>query len=400
MDVLMILLFLAAIIFLGVFGEFIFSRTKVPDVLWLVVFGIVVGPVLGFVSAESLWNIVPVFSAVALIVVMFEGGLHLNIYSVIKNTPTSTTLAIVSFLMSAIAIMLASEVLAFAGLLPNWTLWNGLLLGTILGGASSLIVLPLVNSLNMSKKTKAVLSIESSITDVLSVTITIALINFIIASGSMQSILHNISASFAIAVVLGAVAGLIWLYALRYFSERSPINKHNYMITFGYLLLLYSAVEFIGGSGAISALIFGLVLGNSVKITKMLKLRKTSLDRKVKEFNSQVSFFVKTFFFALIGFLIVFEPLAIIIGTSLGIVALAVRPFAVKISTRNQNIKQKEKNLMSFLIPRGLAAAVLAVMPASMGVEGTELFSKIVFITIVVTIIITTALFYRQLKKQ
>lgn len=396
----MILLFLAAIIFLGVFGEFIFSRTKIPDVLWLVVFGIVVGPVLGFVSANALWSIVPVFSAVALIVVMFEGGLHLNIYSVIKNTPTSTTLAIVSFVLSAIAIMLVSEVLAFVGLLPNWNIWNGLLLGTILGGASSLIVLPLVNSLNMSKKTKSVLSIESSITDVLSVTITIALINFIIASGSVQSILHDIAASFAIAVVLGAVAGLIWLYALRYFSERSPINKHNYMITFGYLLLLYSTVEFIGGSGAISALMFGLVLGNSVKITKMLKLRKTSLDRKVKEFNSQVSFFVKTFFFALIGFLIVFEPLAIIVGTILGIVALAVRPLAVKISTRNQNIKQKEKNLMSFLIPRGLAAAVLAVMPASMGVEGTELFSKIVFITIVVTIIITTALFYRQLKKQ
>ena len=133
MDVLMALLFLAAIIFLGVFGEFIFSRTKVPDVLWLVVFGIIVGPVLGFVSAEALWTIVPVFSAIALIVVMFEGGLHLNIYSVIRNTPLSTSLALVSFALSAAAVTIAAEALAFFGILGNWSIWNGLLLGTILG---------------------------------------------------------------------------------------------------------------------------------------------------------------------------------------------------------------------------------------------------------------------------
>ncbi len=400
MDVLIALLFLAAIIFLGVFGEFIFSRTKVPDVLWLVLFGIIVGPVLGFVSADSLWAIVPVFSAIALMVVMFEGGLHLNIYTVIKNTPSSISLALVSFVLSALAIMIVSEILAFIGVLPNWNIMNGLLLGTILGGASSLIVLPLVNSLDIGKKTRSVLSIESSVTDVLSVIITIAIINFIVASGSVQSILHDISASFAIAVVLGIVAGLVWLYALRYFSRRSPINKHNYMITFAYLLLLYAVVEFVGGSGAISALMFGLMLGNSVEITNMLKLRKTVLDRKVKEFNSQVSFFVKTFFFALIGFLIVFEPIAMVVGTALAIIVLCVRPFAVKIATNGQRIPENEKELMNFMIPRGLAAAVLAVLPSSMGVPGTELFSKIVFMTIIMTIGITTVMFYRQLRKK
>ncbi|GAI90129.1 unnamed protein product, partial [marine sediment metagenome] len=73
MDVIAILVLVATIIFFGVFGEFFFRKTKIPDVLWLIAVGVVAGPILGIVNLEWLWAIVPYFSAIALIVVLFEG---------------------------------------------------------------------------------------------------------------------------------------------------------------------------------------------------------------------------------------------------------------------------------------------------------------------------------------
>ena len=34
--VIALLAFMATVIFLGVFGEFVFARTKIPDALWLI----------------------------------------------------------------------------------------------------------------------------------------------------------------------------------------------------------------------------------------------------------------------------------------------------------------------------------------------------------------------------
>jgi cell volume regulation protein A len=65
---------LAAIFLIGTFGEVVFSRTKVPDVVWLIVVGILIGPVLGIVSRETLLGIAPYFSALTLVLVLFEGG--------------------------------------------------------------------------------------------------------------------------------------------------------------------------------------------------------------------------------------------------------------------------------------------------------------------------------------
>ena len=94
MVIISLLAFMAIVIFLGVFGEFVFARTKIPDALWLIAIGFLAGPIFGLVSQEYLWIIAPFFSAIALMVIMFEGGLHLNIYDVIKHAPTSFLLAL------------------------------------------------------------------------------------------------------------------------------------------------------------------------------------------------------------------------------------------------------------------------------------------------------------------
>jgi len=397
-----ILVLMALIVFIGVLGELFFSKTRIPDVLWLVLIGIIIGPVLGLADTAILESFLPLFSAFAIIIILFEGGLHFNLYTIIKNTPKSLLLALASYVLSATATSVVYIMLGVFGFVQGVTLFNAAILGCILGGTSSLVVMPLVSKAKLKKKTESLLSIESAFTDVLAVVIVIALIRIATMpeANPGQALLKGIAASFSIAILFGVISGVIWLYVLRFFERKARNFSHHYMLTFSFLLLLYAFIDFVQGSPALGILSFGLVLGNSREIGKILKLKKQiRLERSVREFNSQISFFVKTFFFALIGLLFPWNALMVVTGSILALALLPVRFIAVKIALFRERISRGEIRLMSVLMPRGLAAAVLAIMPSQAGIAGTESFPGYVFTVIVATIVITTLGFYFSSKK-
>ncbi len=116
------LLTIAGIFLLGAFGEFFFKRTNVPDVIWLIVAGIVIGPVAGWLTREQLASIAPYFAALTLVVVLFEGGSRLKVSELARAAPRSGILALLTF-MGAVALV-APTSMAFSALgwLPGgWT---------------------------------------------------------------------------------------------------------------------------------------------------------------------------------------------------------------------------------------------------------------------------------------
>ncbi|MGI0102603.1 MAG: cation:proton antiporter, partial [Nitrosotalea sp.] len=156
-----ILLAVGIIIFLGVIGEAFFRKTGIPDVAFLMIAGVIVGPIFGIVSADTVIKISPYFAALALIIIMFDGGLNLDIRSIIKTAHFAFLLAIFGFVVSVVIV----SVIAVYGL--GWQWLNGILLGIMVGGSSSIIVFGLVRNLKVSEETKAMLSLESAITDIL-----------------------------------------------------------------------------------------------------------------------------------------------------------------------------------------------------------------------------------------
>ena len=77
----------AVILLLGAVGEFVFSRTGIPDVLWLVCAGVVAGPVFGLVSPTLLQPAVPLFGAVALTIILSGGASRLRVEDVAAAGP-------------------------------------------------------------------------------------------------------------------------------------------------------------------------------------------------------------------------------------------------------------------------------------------------------------------------
>ncbi|MBN1358357.1 cation:proton antiporter [Candidatus Bathyarchaeota archaeon] len=380
----------AVIIVLGFLGEEFFNRTSIPDSILLLLFGVVLGPIFQLFAQEELLAITPYFAALALIIILFDGGLNMDIREAVRNSPRALVLAITGWILNVVVTAV------FCKYLLGWRLLNGLLLGSIVGGGSSIIVIALIRKLKVTEKIETVLSLESILTDVLCTVGAYTAINILLqevaAEGvstgiDMYAALGSVATAFGVGILVGLGFGVAWLVLL----ERIKGKPNAYMLTLAMLFLTFVVATNLGGNGALSALFFGLIIGNSRHIGRQIKFRTTiSIDENVRDFHSQISFLIRSFFFVFTGLLFSFSSFtSVLIGLVLSFAFLGIRFVVVKMATVKSELKTYE-TLMSVMFPRGLAAAVLASIPLTSGVPGSQVFPEIAFIVILTTIIVCT----------
>lgn len=391
MEVEFVFLVVASIIGIGFLSSYIFRKTKVPDILLLLFLGLLLGPIFHVLSREIFSKIIPHISALALLMILFNGGLNLNLDKLIHKVPRGSALAVLGFLFSSLATGGLSYFLLDLGMLTS------ILLGVIVGGVSSPIVIPVVSELDEFRDDpRLILDIESVITDPLCIIVAIVLMDIITGTGGsvvstpLSPAFSRIISMFSISIVTGFVFGIVWLEVL----QHTKGEEYHYMITLSFLFFVYAITQALGGNGAIASFMVGLVLGNAKRIRRMFSLEKKyyGLTEKTKGFQDQISFFVKTLFFVVLGITITFKrPFLFLYGALLTVVILFTRYLAVEISSLGMKMKRLEKAVMTSMTPRGLAAAVLASVPAvQYGIEGTEIFPEIVFSVILGTALIST----------
>jgi cell volume regulation protein A len=118
-----ILLTVAGVFLVGVLGELIFQRTQVPDAVWRVAVGILLGPVTGLLRHEWLEDIAPFFAALTLIVILFDGSRHLRGGELRRSALPAIGLALLTFGLSCAAVAGLTQGGAAVGWLPQpWTL--------------------------------------------------------------------------------------------------------------------------------------------------------------------------------------------------------------------------------------------------------------------------------------
>jgi cell volume regulation protein A len=370
----------AVIIFLGVAGEAFFRKTGIPDIAFLMILGVIIGPILGIIPTSTVVEIVPYFAAVALILIMFDGGLNLDIRNVVKTAHYALLLSILGFLISVISVTLV----ALYGL--EWGLIESVLLGVMVGGSSSIIVFGLVRRLPISDQTKSMLALESAITDILVTVIAFVLIEMLVSGAfDLNLALESFAKSIGVGLLLGFAIGMPWAYVTTKFQNA----QHSYMLTIGILFVIFFAEKSLGGTGALAPLIFGLMLGNKQILSRYLKFKlpEISLDDPT---HNQLTFLVRSFFFVFVGLLATLGQIQFIFfGVIGGILLYATRIPIVSISLRKKFTKFDNRVTMA-MIPRGLAAAVMATIPLTVGLQNAEYYPQIVFVIILTSVIITT----------
>lgn len=382
------LVMIAGLFLLGAVGEMIFARTQIPDVVWLIAAGVTLRAS-GLVEPAALSDILPLFGALTLIIVLFDGGSKLVVSQLIKSAPRASLLALLSFTFSTVVVAAVSMGAASVGLLTDWTLAHGIMLGAILGGSSSLIIMPSMQLAKVESRVANLVSLESALTDALCVVVTVAMIGVVVsgetsAGGTMLSLAE----SFGIALAIGVGAGWTWMPVLRLLSG----NPHAYPVTLAALIMLYVVVDGAGGSAAMAILAFAVIVGNADALIKRVGFsigdRPLQLEESVRTVHTQLTFIIKSFFFTFIGLMLAPPWSLLLFGVVVGSVLLLARWPAVKLANLGAGLAPAESKLIGISLPRGLAAGVLATMPAQAGAPGTENLPSLVFSAVVTSIMV------------
>jgi len=363
---------IAAAIFIGFFGNAIFTRYRIPDVLILVALGVVLGPgVLGerfhLVTTDNLTGIEQYrdfLLSAALVLILFDGGLSLDIRSVIDSMRLATFITVLTLLSEIILVALALHFFLGVDILL------AIVFGSIVGGTSEAVVIPIANKMRIKKETKAMLIMESVVTDVLVIVIAITLMSLIVIGDfSGMTVARELAVKFVVGGAVGFLAGIGWLFVL----QRLQNQPLSYMITVAALFLVAGAVELppINSSSAVAALTFGLSIGNKGSVRRWLSATKLTLasDEHIHAFHTEITFFVRTFFYVYIGLLFsssTFTLQHLLVGLGIIAIIVVVRRATSVVAWKLGDLDKTDADALFSMMPRGLAAAVLATLPATM----------------------------------
>jgi potassium/hydrogen antiporter len=378
----------AGITFLGFVASRLFERTGFPDIPVLLAVGLLLGPVNRLAAREGagiqaladtitpdlLRDVGPYISGLALVVILFDSGLKLDFLGFRRSLGFA-------FLHTMPIFLLTVAGLAAIG---HYVLGMPTLVAVVLGVAFSnvgqTVSAAILRSMRIGDDTRSVGLVEMAIYDTISIPILVAL--FALADGTggeaLGSSLRGFAQLLSISLVFGGAAGILWILALESLGE----HPNAYMLTLAVLLSLYAANHVAGGSGAVSVLLFGLILGNRAGILRILRRPKPSLgSERVQSFHDEITFLVRTVFFLFLGMSFRLDlagewPVATAIPVldalnhrgslfALGVAAILAWFVAARwlaITAISARIRPETKRLIP-VFGHGLGTAVLATLP-------------------------------------
>jgi NhaP-type Na+/H+ or K+/H+ antiporter len=123
----------------------LFEKTRVLDVLLLVLIGLLIGPITGVVDRDNLGEVGNVFAIITLVIILFESGLGLTLSSLRQSMGQGVRLTVINFVATL------GVVLLICRLVYDMSVLEALILGSIVGGTSSAVVIPMVSKLRVEK---------------------------------------------------------------------------------------------------------------------------------------------------------------------------------------------------------------------------------------------------------
>ena len=358
MEVALISFGVGALIFLAYFFSEIFKEFQIPDVLFLVAIGIVIGPITGLVDVSDVGVVGELFVIFTLLIILFEAGLGIKLRGLFSTASRATTFML-GTLVTTVAVVLPITYFLF-----GFTLIDALLVSVILGGLSGGIVVPILEKLSVSDTTKSLLTFEANINDVFTIGVIFAIIDFG-KNGffNLADLSVGLGANIFIALVVGALTGIIWSQII----SRVRGIQNNIFMTPALVLVVFGVTELLGANGVFAALAFGITLGNLQfvrlgRLPLLLGFQEFKLTKWENRMFSGFVFLLKTYFFVFIGLSIGFEDfLVLVVALAVTAILFVMRMIVVKLFA-SREISPFDIEVLYRLLPKGLVGAALITL--------------------------------------
>ncbi len=384
----LIIAFVGLLVFLAHVFFALFERTRVPDVLYLIIIGVLVGPVLELVHPDDFGKIGPVFTTIALVLILFEGGMELGFETLRRSLRGTLAITGLSYVL-ALGLLLAALMT-----LTNLSLGNAAFVAAVLAGPAPALVIPLARSLGMREHSRTTLTLESALGEALCILTALAILESQrVQEVQVGKVLGSLLASFLFALIFGVSGGFFWSLLLNRIREL----QHAMFTTPAFVFVVYGITEFLGFSGPVAALAFGITMGNAGLLSFNLLTRITSLspihhNEVEKGFFGEIVFLLKTFFFVYLGLsLRLTDVITASVAAALILALLLSRLVSVRLSTTRTDTSLADARLMSLLIPKGTAAVVLGSLLVQEGMEGALAVQEVIYAVVAASIIATSA---------
>jgi cell volume regulation protein A len=362
-----LLILVGAIIGLGFLANLFFEKTRVPGTLPLIGAGMLLGPVLRVVPPELVQPHAPTFGAVALTIILFEGGLDLDVGHVVRQAGRSLLLACVSF---GVATFLVYQAIVL-GLGASGQL--ALALAAALACTSAPVVIPVLALAAPKSPMRPLLVVESALSDAFAVMAVLALHKLSGTGISGALVAEQLGRAVAIGAGAALVGAVLWLWLLSHLAAR----PFFYLMTVGFVFLLMGLVEAFHGSGALAVLLFGMALANGHRVVermnpgirevveKALGSGGATPHRRITESHAELSFVTRSFFFVYLGIMFRWPGADVRLWLAILLVLVAIiagRELSVHLVGWVTRVSANDRRLLAAMLPRGLATAVLGAL--------------------------------------
>ena len=372
---------LCGILFAGFVCQWIAWRVKLPAILFLLLFGIAAGPVLGWVDPDALLGdlLVPLVS-ISVAIILFEGSLTLKFSELRGHGAVVRRLVTYGVAVTWLAASCAAYYLL------HWDAYLSALFGAIVTVSGPTVVMPLLRSVRPTAAVSSVLRWEAILIDPLGAILGLIVFDFIIAAQTAEGAVHaaaTVATIVASGSALGAIGGYVFGLAIR--KRLIPDFLREYA-SLAAVLVIFAASEAIHGeSGLLSVTVMGIWLAN---------MRHVDLE-DVLSFKESITLVLVGGLFILLAARLDLAALISIGFGALTIVLLlqfVAGPLRSLLCSIGSPLTWRERLFVGWVFPRGIVAAAISALFAlrleSRGYAGADSLVPLVFTVIIGTVIL------------
>ena len=364
----------------GITAQVLGEYLKIPSIVFLLIFGIAIGrDGLELLHPEYLGQGLEVLVALSVAVILFEGGLNLELKQVGKVSGSIRNLVTIGTLITFIG----------GGMAAHWLSefpWNiSFLYASLVVVTGPTVVGPLLKQVAVDKKVATLLEGEGVLIDPVGAILAVVVFNTIInQSSDSLDIIYQLSLRLSVGLVIGLISG----YLLGLFQKKANFvsdDLKNLVVLAGVLGTYGLSQNFVSESGLMATVAAGIVL----------RAADIPEERLLLRFKGQLTVLgVSVLFILLAADLSIDSIFALGWGSLFTVLTLmfVVRPLSILICTWKNGMNWRQKFFLAWIAPRGIVSASVASLFAIVlnenNINGGNSIKALVFLTIMMTVFI------------
>ncbi|MDX8402304.1 MAG: cation:proton antiporter [Mariprofundaceae bacterium] len=364
---------------IAIAAQILAMRLKTPPILLWLLAGIALGPFgAHLLHVESLREALHPLVELGLAIILFEGGLNLNLKAMREYGRTVARLVILGPLVTTVIAATAAHHLADM----DWPL--ALLFGALVSVGGPTVIMPIVRQMRLGRTIGHILTGEAMLIDVVGAILAIVLLQVALAPDT--SAWHVLQAIVTKAV-FGASVGLLGGWGLSWLLRREWLidSEVRTILTLVSAWVLFILADHLSEqAGLLAMLVTGAVL-QRMELPDLQRLR---------HFKGSLSMLLISVLFVLLAANLDLSLLSAHLGTGLvifAILALLARPLAVWLACLGDGPDWREQAYLAGMAPRGVVAAAVtslfALVLSESGHAQADLMLALVYLVIIASVL-------------